>query len=71
MRTLALVLGVVMVFAAVAAILLKLMPGPLKDSDYLVAGSVATLVAVLALFFGLVTTSQSRDAFFKKRKKEK
>ena len=71
MRTLALVLGVVMVFAAVAAILLKLMPGPLKDSDYLVAGSVATLVALLALFLGLVTTSRSHDAFFKKRKKEK
>lgn len=71
-RTLILVLGVICVFAVVAAILLKLMPGPLKDSDYLVIGSVATLVSLLALFFGLISTSvKSRDTFFKKRKKQR
>jgi hypothetical protein len=71
-RTLTLVLGVIFVFAAVSAIMLRFMPAPRKDSDYLVAGSVATLVAVLALFFGLVGTSlKGRNPFFKRRKKER
>ena len=69
-RTLALVLAVVMVFAAVAAIMLKLMPAPLKDADYLIIGSVATLVSLLALFVVVVTTSgQASSVFFKRRKK--
>ena len=69
-RTLVLILGVICVFAVVALIMLKIMPGPLKDSDYLVIGSVATLVALLALFFGLVSTSmKTSDVFFKRRKK--
>ncbi len=35
-------------------------------------GSVATLVALLVLFFGLVGTSlKVRDTFFKRRKKER
>ena len=67
-----LVAGVICVFAVVAAIMLKVMPGPLKDSDYLVVGSVATLVALLALFFGLVSTSiKASDIFFKRRKKQR
>jgi hypothetical protein len=70
MRTLVLVLGVIFVFGAVSAIMLRFMPAPLKDSDYLVIGSVATLVALLVLFFGLVGTSlKVRDTFFKRRKK--
>ena len=69
-RTLVLILGVVCVFGVVAAIMLRVMPEPLKDSDYLVIGSVATLVALLVLFFGLVGTSiKGRDTFFKRRKK--
>jgi hypothetical protein len=46
------------------------MTEPLKDPDYVVIGSVATLVSLLALFFGLVGTSlKGRDTFFKRRKK--
>jgi hypothetical protein len=72
MRTVALAVGVLFVFGAVSAIMLRFMPAPLKDSDYLVIGSVATLVALLALFFGLVGTSlKSRDTFFKRRKKQR
>ena len=71
-RTLSLALALVLSFAAVAGIMLKLMPAPLKDSDYLVIGSVATLVSLLVLFFGLVSTSlKSSDTFFKRRKKER
>jgi len=69
-RTFALVLAVVLVFAAVAVIMLKVMPAPLKDADYLIIGSVATLVSLLALFVVVVMTSgQGSSVFFKRRKK--
>jgi len=67
-----LILGMVAacVFVVVAAILLRLMPGPLRESDYLVIGSVATLVSLLVLFLMLVsTTLKSSNIFFKRRKK--
>jgi hypothetical protein len=61
---------VVLVFAAVAVIMLKVMPAPLKDADYLIIGSVATLVSLLALFVVVVMTSgQGSSVFFKRRKK--
>jgi len=60
------------VFVVVAALMIKLMPSPLKDSDFLLIGSVATLVALLALFLALVsTTLKSPDVFFKRRKKKR
>jgi hypothetical protein len=60
----------VCVFVVVAGILLKLMPAPLKESDYMVIGSVATLIALGAVFLVLVsTTMKSTDIFFKKRRK--
>jgi hypothetical protein len=66
------VLGAMLLFAAVAAIMIQLMPEPLSDSDYLVIGSVSTLVALLVLFLLLVSTKmRSSDVFFKKRKKHK
>jgi hypothetical protein len=62
--------GALCVFLLVAAVMLKLMPGPLKDSDYMVIGSVATLVALGVLFLVLVsTTMKSSDVFFKRRRK--
>jgi len=69
-RGLILGLGVASVFAVVALILVEVMPGPLRESDYLVIGTVATLVSLLALFLMLVSTSmKSSDVFFKRRKK--
>ena len=60
----------VCVFVVVAAILLKLMPGPLKSSDYMVIGSVATLVALLVMFLTIAsTTLKSKNVFFKRRRK--
>jgi hypothetical protein len=71
-RTPILILGVVFVFIAVAAMMAKVMPDPLKDSDFLLIGSVATLVSLLALFFGLVATSGKKSGvFFQKRKRQK
>jgi hypothetical protein len=58
------------VFVVVAALMLSFMPSPLKESDYMVIGSVATLLALGAVFLVLVsTTLKSTDVFFKKRRK--
>jgi hypothetical protein len=48
------------------------MPAPLKDTDYLVIGSVATLVSMLVVFLVLIATRlKTPDLFFKKRKKKR
>lgn len=57
------------VFAVVALVMMRVMPGPPKESDYLVVGSVATLVALLVLFLVIIATGGTRDVFFKKRRK--
>jgi hypothetical protein len=60
----------VCVFVVVAILMLRFMPTPLKESDYMVIGSVATLMALGAVFVVLVsTTLKSTDVFFKKRRK--
>jgi hypothetical protein len=47
------------------------MPAPLKDSDYLVIGSIATLVSLLVMFVALIATRPTTaNPFFKKRKKK-
>jgi len=59
-----------LIFAAVAGIMLKVMPAPLKDSDYLVIGTVATLVSMVAIFLLLVKGSGKKsNVFFKRRQK--
>ncbi len=69
-RTFLLALAVVFVFAAVAGIMLKVMPVPLRDSDYLIIGSVSTMVSLLLLFVILIATSgKASSVFFKRRKK--
>ncbi len=71
-KSLTLAGGALVVFAVVAAIMIKLMPSPLKDSDYLVVGSVSTLMALLTVFLGLIsTTLKTGDVFYKKRPKKK
>jgi hypothetical protein len=64
-----LALAGVCVFAVVAFVMLEIMPAPLKESDYLVVGSVATLVALLVLFLVMIATTRSNNVFFRKRKK--
>ena len=70
LRAILLGLGAVCIFVVVSAIMIGFMPGPLKESDYVVIGSVATLVALLILFLVLVKTSmKTSEIFFKRRKK--
>ena len=69
-RTISLALALVIIFAAVAGIMLKLMPAPLKDSDYLIIGTVATMVSLAVLFVVLIVISgKASSVFFKRRKK--
>jgi hypothetical protein len=69
-RILILTLAGLCIFTVVAAIMIKVMPAPLKESDFMVIGSVATLVALLVLFLVLIsTTMKSSNLFFKKRRK--
>lgn len=67
-RTFVVVLAALAAFAIVVAIMLRLIPGPVEDSDYLVAGSIAVLVALLVFFLGWVRP-RAQDVFFKKRPK--
>ena len=58
------------VFVIVAATMLKFVPQPHKESDYMVIGSVATLVALVVMFIVLISTSmRAKDVFFRRRKK--
>jgi hypothetical protein len=67
-RILLLLLGIMLTFAAVVIILLRLVPGPYSELDYLVIGAVATFVSLLLLFLILVKTwVKDRDTFFKRR----
>jgi hypothetical protein len=72
MRQILLVVGGLCVFGVSAAVLVQFMPAPLKDTDYLVIGSVAALAALLMMFLTLMATRlKSRDLFFKKRRKKR
>jgi Na+/proline symporter len=68
-------IAVLVIFVTVTAILLKLMPGPRKDSDYLVIGSVATFLSLAAVFVLVISTSGKSSnlsgVFFKRRRKTK
>jgi MFS-type transporter involved in bile tolerance (Atg22 family) len=69
MRQILLIVAGLCVFAVSAGVMVQFMPSPLKDTDYLVIGSVATLVALLVLFFTLISTTKSSNVFFKRRRK--
>ena len=70
MRQILLILGGICVFGVVAALMVQIMPAPLKDTDYLVIGSIATLISLLVMFLVLLATRlKSPDPCFKKRKK--
>jgi Na+/melibiose symporter-like transporter len=60
-RTLGLTLGMLMIFAVTVAVLLAVMPGPHKSTDYLVIGCVATLLCLLLLFVVLINTPKRTD----------
>ena len=70
-RKLLVVVGLLAVFVVVATLMVAMMPKPAANSDYLVAGSVATLVTLAVAFFFVVRNNPDQGAvFLKKRKKQ-
>ena len=68
-RIIAILTGAVAVFAVVSAVLVQILPKPLKPIDYMVVGSVATLISLVLVFFVLIAIwIRSPDVFFKRRK---
>jgi hypothetical protein len=59
-RTLPLAALVALLFAGTVAVLVNVMPGPRKSTDYLVIGAVATLLCLLLLFVVLIKLPQRR-----------
>ena len=69
-RTLMVAVGIAIVFFVVAAIMLKVLPGPHSPTDYLVIGASATMVSMVALFLVLITGFvKNPNVFYKKRPK--
>lgn len=70
-RWLVLVAAVVVVFGVTVAIALQLVPGPHSETDYLVIGSVATLLSLVVVFVVLMITSpKASELFFRRRPKD-
>jgi hypothetical protein len=68
-RVLLSILVVLFVFVATAGILMKVLPGPKREIDFLVIGAAATMVSLLVLFVLLISTwAKGPDTFFKRRK---
>lgn len=68
LRPLGIGIGAAILFAVIAGVLLRIMPQPLRPVDFLVAGAIATMVSLLALFAALIGTSKQRNVFFRKRR---
>lgn len=67
-RVAGIVAVVVIAFTAVAAILLRVLPGARTETDYLVIGAAGTFAA-MALVFVLLTRSVKGPGFFSRRPK--
>jgi hypothetical protein len=68
-KVILLVFATILIFGSTVAILLRIVPGPHRETDYLVIGAVGTLVSLLALFFVLISGwVKAPDVFFKRRK---
>jgi hypothetical protein len=59
-------LGILLEFAAILLILLKLFPKPMKQTDYLVVGTLATFAALGTLFGILLATTMRDPTAFRK-----
>ena len=60
--------GALLTFGLAALILLKALPGPHRDVDYMVVGALATFASMGVLFAVLSKTAfKGRELFFKRR----
>jgi hypothetical protein len=65
------ILGVALgaLFAGVVLAILFALPQPHTNEDYLIAGGLATMIALLALIGVLVSTFPEAEVFYKRRPK--
>lgn len=69
-RALALGTAILAIFGVSAIVLLNLIPGPYTTTDYIIVGSLSTLVCLLVVFFILLGTSlKGPNTFFKRRQR--
>ena len=55
------------VFGVSAMILTRVVPGPLKELDYMVIGTVAVMAGILAVFAMVIRSAKAGDQFFKRK----
>ena len=55
------------VFGVTSMILTRVVPGPLKELDYMVIGTVAVMVGLLAVFVMVIRSAKAGDQFFSRR----
>ena len=69
-RIVALLFGLIAIFVAVTLSLFQIIPGPHRNTDYLVIGTISTFVSLAVLFVVLVKTwVKTPDLFFKRKEK--
>lgn len=56
-------------FGVSVIVLMRLVPGPHTERDYMIIGCLATLVALFAVFLILISTSMKNPNIFYKRRK--
>ncbi len=68
-KVLPLGVGMVLVFVTVVGVLVRVIPGPHKETDYLVIGTLATFASLVLLFAVLISTVfKDPSALFKRKK---
>jgi len=68
-KVLPLGVGMVLVFVTVVGVLVRVIPGPHKETDYLVIGTLATFASLALLFAVLISTVfKDPSALFKRKK---
>jgi hypothetical protein len=55
------------VFGVSATILTRVVPGPLKELDYMVIGTVAVMMGLLAVFAMVIRSAKAGDQFFSRK----
>ena len=62
--------AVIFTFAVISLLMIKILPAPLQAFDFMLIGTVATLVSMLVLFLTLIGPRlKSGDVFVKRRRK--
>jgi hypothetical protein len=60
------------VFGITAAVMLSVLPRPLRPVDYMLSGTVATIAAIVVVFMIVILpVTSKREIFYRKRPRQK